>query len=100
MHRTIGKVVLGLFTLSMSAALGRAEQPPAPTAAPPAPPQLESASTNNPGPKIQFDNAIHDFGKAKSGEPVKYTYYFTNTGDQVLEITHVQPSCGCTTAGD
>jgi len=43
---------------------------------------------------------VFDFGKAKSGEPVKYTYYFTNTGDQVLEITHVQPSCGCTTAGD
>ena len=100
MHRTIRKVVLGLFTLSMSAGLGRAEQPPAPTGAPPAPPQLETASTNNPGPKIQFDNSTHDFGRAKSGEPVKYTYYFTNTGDQVLEITHVQPSCGCTTAGD
>jgi hypothetical protein len=99
MDRTIRKVVLGLFTLSISTALSRAEQPPAPTG-PPAPPQLESASTNAPGPKIEFENAIHDFGRAKSGDPVKYTYYFTNTGDQVLEITHVQPSCGCTTAGD
>src|SRR5258708_286165 len=100
MHRSIRKVVLGFFTFSMSLALSQAEPPAAPTAAPPTPPLPAIADTNSPGPKIQFDDAIHDFGKAKSGEPVKYIYYFTNTGDQVLEVTHVQPSCGCTPAGE
>jgi hypothetical protein len=58
------------------------------------------AATNACGPKIQFATPIYDFGRVKSGEPVKYTFIFTNTGDQVLEITHVQPSCHCTTAGE
>jgi hypothetical protein len=31
---------------------------------------------------------------------VKTAFVFTNTGDQVLELTHVQPACGCTTAGE
>jgi hypothetical protein len=34
------------------------------------------------------------------GDPVKYTYYFTNTGNTLLELTDVHPSCGCTTAGE
>jgi hypothetical protein len=40
---------------------------------------------------------VHDFGKAKSGDQVKYTYIFTNIGDQVLELSGVQ-ACGCITA--
>jgi len=52
------------------------------------------------GPKIQFATPVYDFGKVKSGEPVKYTFIFTNTGDEMLFITNVQPSCGCTTAGE
>jgi hypothetical protein len=31
---------------------------------------------------------------------VKYTFTFTNVGDQALELSNVQPSCGCTTAGE
>lgn len=95
--------------MSLSFAVGRAESPPvpapavtalpAPTIASPAPP-VPAANTNVPGPKIEFATPVYDFGKTKSGEPVKYTYYFTNTGDQVLEVTHVQPSCGCTAAGE
>ena len=52
------------------------------------------------GPKIQFATPVHDFGKVQAGELVKYSYAFTNAGDQVLEVTEVRPSCGCTTAGD
>jgi len=52
------------------------------------------------GPKIQFATPVYDFGKVKSGEPVKYTFIFTNTGDEMIFITNVQPSCGCTTAGE
>ncbi len=56
--------------------------------------------STNVGPKIIFQTPIYDFGRVKSGDPVKFTYIFTNIGDQVLEISNVQPQCGCTAAGD
>ena len=49
------------------------------------------------GPRIQFETMVHDFGKAKSGEQVKYTYVFTNAGDQPLVLSGVQ-ACGCITS--
>lgn len=52
------------------------------------------------GPRIQFATPVHDFGQIKGGEVVKYTYVFTNVGQQLLEVTAVQASCGCTTAGE
>lgn len=76
----------------------QAQPAPAPAGAPAAPPAPNS--TNAIGPKIQFATPIHDFGKVKSGQPVHYSYVFTNTGDQLLQIRSVQPSCGCTTAGE
>jgi hypothetical protein len=65
-----------------------------PTATPPL------AETNSLGAKIQFAMPVYDFGKVQAGEMVKYSFVFTNTGDQLLEVTAVQPSCGCTAAGD
>ena len=59
-----------------------------------------AAATNTAGPRIQFATPVHDFGQIKGGEVVKYTYVFTNVGQQLLEITAVQAGCGCTTAGD
>jgi hypothetical protein len=70
------------------------------TTAPPPPVSVEIPTPPPLGPKIQFADPIYDFGKVKAGDPVKYTYYFTNVGDQTLELKGVQPSCGCTTAGD
>ncbi len=67
-----------------------------PTSAPP----VAAVSTNVLGPRIQFATNVYEFGKVKSGEPVKYTYVFTNTGDRLLIINSVQPQCGCTTAGE
>lgn len=58
------------------------------------------SQTNAPGPRIVFADPVYDFGRVQSGDLVKYTFVFTNTGDQTLEVTAVQPSCGCTTAGD
>jgi|SRR5215813_319495 len=52
------------------------------------------------GPKIEFEKPVYDFEKVKSGELVKHTFIFTNTGDSLLIVSNVQPSCGCTTAGD
>lgn len=91
--------MLSLLTLSLGMVLSQAEpQPanPAPAAAAPAAPAADA----NTGPKIEFATPIYDFGKVKGGDPVKYTYYFTNTGNEVLEVKAVQPSCGCTTAGE
>ena len=72
-----------------------ADQPPTPAATTPVP--GAPAVTNVIGPSIQFETMLHDFGRAKSGEVVKYTYVFTNTGDQVLELSGVH-ACGCITA--
>jgi hypothetical protein len=52
------------------------------------------------GPKIQFNTPVYDFGKISAGEVVKYSFIFTNAGDQQLVITNVKPSCGCTAAGE
>jgi hypothetical protein len=52
------------------------------------------------GPKIVFATPVYDFGKVRSGEVVKYTYVFTNVGGAMLQVSNVQVSCGCTTAGE
>ncbi len=49
-----------------------------------------------PGPKIVFDAMVYDFGKVMAGEPVKHTFYFTNTGSEDLVLSSVQAACGCT----
>ena len=59
-----------------------------------------AAETNAPRPGIQFDNTVWDFGRMPAGEVFKHTFIFTNVGNAVLELTQVQPGCGCTTAGE
>ena len=77
-----------LIPWALHAAEGSATPPP--TATPPDQP---------PGPVISFESTTFDFGKINSGESVTHSFVFTNTGNRVLEITRVQPGCGCTTAG-
>jgi hypothetical protein len=50
-------------------------------------------------PKIQFATPVFDFGKVNSGELVKHSFVFTNSGTATLQILDVRPGCGCTTAG-
>jgi hypothetical protein len=60
------------------------------------------AQTNPPsvsGARMTFAAPDYDFGKVDSGTLVKHDFVFTNTGDQVLEVSGVRTSCGCTTAG-
>jgi len=61
-----------------------------------------TASTNTPAlsGKIEFAQPIYDFGKVKSGSVVNHTFIFTNTGSGTLNVTQVQPSCGCTAASE
>jgi len=61
-------------------------------APPPLTPAPRTARTSGTGPKIQFAELKFDFGQVKSGEVVKHSFVFTNTGDQTLEVTDVRPS--------
>lgn len=51
------------------------------------------------GSQIQFDSPVYDFKTVNVGDLVKHVFTFTNTGDALLVVSNVQPSCGCTTAG-
>jgi hypothetical protein len=83
---------LPIWLVAFGTAAWAADPPPGPM-----PGRNSPAVTNVIGPKIQFETTTHDFGKAMSGEQVKYSYVFTNGGDEVLEVTGVQ-ACGCITA--
>ena len=47
--------------------------------------------------QIEFDKTVHDYGKLKKGSDGKCTFTYTNKGNDVLFITRVAKSCGCTT---
>jgi hypothetical protein len=86
--RTISRA-LAFSILTVGMPILGADLPVAPTA--PAP-----AATNGIGPKIQFQTLAHDFGPVMAGKLIKYSYVFTNLGDQSLELRDVQ-TCGCIT---
>src|SRR5258708_18573004 len=88
MNKMTVKLVTAISTLCSAAAFAADEAPAA------------AAATTATGPKISFAAPQYDFGKAKAGEPVKHTYLFPNTCHAMLILSHVQPSCGCTTAGE
>ncbi|MFO7723781.1 MAG: DUF1573 domain-containing protein [Bacteroidales bacterium] len=49
------------------------------------------------GPEIKFENIEHNYGQIPEGGGVaNHTFTFTNTGDEPLVLTKVQPGCGCT----
>jgi hypothetical protein len=48
-------------------------------------------------PRLTFEKVRHDYGNIKEADGKQEAIFeFTNTGDSVLVITKVQPSCGCT----
>ena len=61
--------------------------------------QGSAAAVPTAGPLITVDNPTYDFGKAAVGEKIHHTYMVTNTGIEMLQISNVHPSCGCTTVG-
>jgi hypothetical protein len=54
--------------------------------------------TTSPGPRIEFAEPVHDFGKVEYGRVLTNFFVFTNTGDRPLEIKQVISSCGCVAA--
>src|SRR5262245_36836176 len=105
----LGMGIASLHSEQPAAAPAQPAPPPAPgalqTAPPPTPNSIVAvaatpATTNAGGGKIQFEMPNYDFGKSKAGDPVKYTFVFTNIGTETLEVKNVRPGCGCTTAGE
>ena len=48
--------------------------------------------------EITIDKIVHDFGIVKEdSDSVKCTFTLTNKSKSPVIITHVSPSCGCTT---
>jgi len=89
--------ILPLSILIMALPCVAAEPSPAPAAAPTGSAMVPTQ--DNTGPRIAFDQTAYDFGKVESGELIKHTFFFTNTGNALLEVSDVRPSCGCTAAG-
>jgi len=102
--KKIANLVSTFTLLFAGTTLVSAQQPPlAPAQTPSAPAAAALApvvAVPTTGPKIAFETPVYDFGKVKSGEMIKHTFIFTNIGQDLLILTNVQPSCGCTTAGE
>lgn len=47
--------------------------------------------------KIEFVEAVFDFGQVTEGEVVEHVYTYTNTGTAPVILSQVTASCGCTT---
>lgn len=47
-------------------------------------------------PKISVPQSVFDFGNVQTGEIVKHKFTVTNNGTDLLKITQVASSCGCT----
>ncbi|MCH8035180.1 MAG: DUF1573 domain-containing protein [Bacteroidetes bacterium] len=50
------------------------------------------------GPKLVTQQDEHDFGDIQQGEKVTHVFVITNSGGDLLKITNVKASCGCTAA--
>lgn len=66
--------------------------------APAAPAPAEKAKSGVP--QIRFSETVFDFGKINASDVAVHNFTVTNVGDALLEVTAVNPGCGCTTAGE
>lgn len=46
--------------------------------------------------RIEFEEAMHDFGEIEFGGEGTYEFRFTNTGKSPLILDNVRSTCGCT----
>lgn len=52
----------------------------------------------NKGPKLSVSEDEHNFGNIKEGDVVEHDFILKNMGDEILKISKVRASCGCTAA--
>lgn len=50
------------------------------------------------GPKISVQSPEHNFGDIMQGDEVSHSFIISNSGGDILKITDVRASCGCTAA--
>ena len=65
--------------------------------APPSKPAYLQELDKLPATQVEWSQEVYDFGEVAMGEKVLYKFTFKNTGTNPLKVTHVKPSCGCTT---
>ena len=110
-HRGMISYVLAFAMVAVWSTAAIAKPPPggklAPRGSMPAAigPKAPAAPENvvvpdGPRPAIVADEPIHDFGAVWVGPLLKHSFVIKNEGTEVLKITRVKPSCGCTIAGD
>jgi hypothetical protein len=51
-------------------------------------------------PALTLESDTFDFGEKPEGIVISHDYAFTNTGNALLKIEEVRPTCGCTIADD
>jgi hypothetical protein len=49
-------------------------------------------------PQLVIQQTSHDFGDIKQGETVSHDFVLSNSGGDLLKISNVKASCGCTAA--
>jgi hypothetical protein len=60
-------------------------------------PEFQTRAEALPKTTVKWLEEEFDFKTIKEGDIVTHTFKFVNTGSEPLSITHVKPSCGCTT---
>jgi thiol-disulfide isomerase/thioredoxin len=55
---------------------------------------------NQPGPRIQIDKPVYDFGEVWVTPTLDAVFEVRNVGTEPLHITKVKPACGCTLKGE
>jgi hypothetical protein len=60
------------------------------------PQEPQQLQPSQPAPHISFDALHFDFGKISADAKVSHRFKVTNTGQAYLNITRLDPSCGCT----
>ena len=57
--------------------------------------QPVKSETLLPADALQFETESHDFGILKAGEKASFSFVFSNSGDQPVQIKNAKPDCGC-----
>jgi len=86
-------ILLAGFT---GVALSQEEELPPPDTAKFIPPEIKVDKASKA--RISFLADTFDFGSIPRGSTVVHRFIIKNTGQDVLEISDVRPTCGCTTA--
>jgi len=81
------------LVLVLAAGTALAQQTPAPAAK-----SQEATASSQGAPHLTLVDPTKDFGTVPKGEKLTWAFSIKNTGNADLEITNVQPACGCTVA--